>query len=1197
MNISATSWAKMFRAYLKALLSIGLLCLILPVAGATNYYVAANGSDTSAGTSPSTAWKTISRVNSRMNSYAAGDSILFQRGDVWRDTTLFITTTAATPAAKIVFGAYGTGAEPAFMGSAVVTGWTQINGQPIWWAPYDKWAMNLYRNNKLLTVARYPNSGWLTATADGTKTTFTDTALGKPANYFKDARVHMHTVNFKWEYATVTAQTSGGNFTYSPATEYSHQKGFGYYLDGKYSLLDTTNEWFCDTIADRIYVYSDTDPSAALYEAPSTLLGIVFDYNRNNVVVQDLDLRQHADACIYMNYSTNCVVRNTAMRQANNYGLINQTGSHDTLIGCTVEDINGNGIEIGARNSAILHNTVRRIALVPGYGKNAYADHGIITGPASYTAYNKIDSIANLGLGIDSGSIGEKNIINCACIVMNDCGGLTVPFGTAVYNNNQDTVRKGYNIILRNNFVSNSVGGTFGTPPGNMRIANGIYYGGGDDTNVNSINNTVINCSLGISMLDTWHSSAIGNTVYNCETGINNIVLSNPHPQNNNIIKQNVIYGIEQAQIPLSFSNNYNTIMPNNFNISDSNWLINPYSDIVFRTNIKTPSGGFPSIKYTISRLWAERGHDLNSKGNFKLLTPFKSYTVASPNYVTNSTFNTNINGWGSNQNFAVPFVWDAARAGMTGGSLKFGNQANTYAQPLVPFNGLTTNSAASNWYRLKWKAIGDNPNYLQTEVQALSPSGNSWSVVATSKSFAIDTTANTREYFFQLPAGTGSYRAGFYIGPETPNIYLNWLDNVEANQITVVPDIAPELRSPLFTNMTDNVVNIPLNGLTYLDVNGKYVCGDQLTLQPWSSQVLMLVDEDMAKPVLTSASQPNLVLPNVNECRWYHFDAGSNERAVSVHPQGNNLDSVTTQTYIASGAVRSIGSRKVLGRNWVVTPSGTPGTPVKVRLYFSQAELDTLMAAAPSVTGVDSLMLTEYSGPNQDSSWANNTPSAANNVTVPVNFTAYQNGYYVEFSTNSFSEFWLSEEPNTPLPVELIAFSGTCQGNSAVVSWQTEQASGLSRFVIEKSSDAAKYVTIGEVAARNTSNPEFYSFSDPSALCQPAYYRLRIVSVNGDSSFSQTVRVDARGQDCTTDLHATRTGDNRLGFSWSRKKAIADLDVRVFNSIGQTVFREVRSVTAGNDVVRVNLPELPQGTYILTLTGGGLQLSTKFYW
>jgi hypothetical protein len=1174
---------------LRLVLATAILCLILQTVNATTYYVAANGSDIGPGTSKQNPWRTISRVNSKMNIYAAGDSILFRRGDVWRDTVLYITTQAATPTAKIVFGAYGTEADPIFMGSTELTGWTQVSGQQhIWWVPYTKQAMHLYRNGKLLTIARYPNSGWLKATANGTNTTFRDAALGMPANYFNGARVRLHTQNFKWEYSTVTAQNSRGVITYSPATRYALQTNWGYYFDNKYALLDTANEWFCDTVADRIYVYSATNPSGTLYEASSMPSGVVYGQGCNNIVVQNFDLRQYADAGIVFNSSTNCVVRNTAVRQVNRYGIFNWSGSSDTLIGCTVEDINGTGIYIGARNSAILNNTVRRIALVPGYGLSEYGDHGIMTGPASYVAYNKIDSISNIGLGVDSGSIGEKNIINCACVVMNDCGGLSVPYGTDDFGN-----KKGYNIILRNNFVKNSVGGTFGIPAGELRIAKGIYYGGRDDTAITSINNTVINCSVGISMLDTWHSSAIGNTIYNCQTGISNIVIGTTHPKNNNIIKRNVVYGIEQSQLPLEFANNRNTIMPNDFNITDSNWLINPYSDIVFRVNIRTPSGGYPAINYTLRRMQAERGHDLNSKGNFKLLSPFKSYTVTSPNYVSNSTFDANISNWNNNQNVATPFTWASARHGMSGGSLKFGNQLNLYAQPLVTLSGLTNNSSASNWFRLKWSAIGDNPTYLQASV---SMNSSPWSGITPPRPYAIDTSVTTREYFFQLPFGAANYRAGFFIAPEKPTTYTNWLDNVEINQVNVVPDIAPDLRSPLFTNTTDNIVTIPLNGLTYLDVDGNYVCEDQITLQPWRSRVLMLVDEEITKPVLTSASQPNLSLPNVNQCRWYHFDIG-NERAVSVKPQGNNLGNVTTRTYIAAGAIRSVGNRKVLGRNWVVTPSGIPGAPVKVRLYFSQSELNALMAAASNVTSVNSLVLTKYSGANQDSSWANNTPNATNTVTLPVNFIAYQNGYYAEFETNSFSEFWLSEGPNTPLPIKLTAFSATCQNNNATVTWQAEQASDLSRFVIERSSDGANYVTVGEVAARNNAHPESYSFKDPSIICQPTYYRLKIVSVNGGATFSQTVRVGACEQDCTTDLRAGRTGDSKLSFSWSRKGDIPDLNIRVFNSIGQTVFREVRSVTAGNNAILVNLPELPQGIYILTLNGGGLQLSTKFNW
>ncbi|MDE0853776.1 MAG: hypothetical protein OSA97_05075, partial [Nevskia sp.] len=49
---------------------------------AATYYVdAAAGSDSAAGTSATTAWQTLAKVNS--TTFSAGDSILFQTGQHW----------------------------------------------------------------------------------------------------------------------------------------------------------------------------------------------------------------------------------------------------------------------------------------------------------------------------------------------------------------------------------------------------------------------------------------------------------------------------------------------------------------------------------------------------------------------------------------------------------------------------------------------------------------------------------------------------------------------------------------------------------------------------------------------------------------------------------------------------------------------------------------------------------------------------------------------------------------------------------------------------------------------------------------------------------------------------------------------------------------------------------------------------------
>ena len=53
------------------------------LAGTVYYIDATNGNDSNNGTSPTTAWNTISKVNSSI--FIPGDSIKFKCGEEWRE--------------------------------------------------------------------------------------------------------------------------------------------------------------------------------------------------------------------------------------------------------------------------------------------------------------------------------------------------------------------------------------------------------------------------------------------------------------------------------------------------------------------------------------------------------------------------------------------------------------------------------------------------------------------------------------------------------------------------------------------------------------------------------------------------------------------------------------------------------------------------------------------------------------------------------------------------------------------------------------------------------------------------------------------------------------------------------------------------------------------------------------------------------
>ena len=91
----------------------------------STYYVDfTTGDDADTGLTEALAWKTIAKVNG--SSFSAGDSILFKRGETWREQlTVPSSGSAGLP---ITFGAYGTGADPIINGADIVTGWTADTG-------------------------------------------------------------------------------------------------------------------------------------------------------------------------------------------------------------------------------------------------------------------------------------------------------------------------------------------------------------------------------------------------------------------------------------------------------------------------------------------------------------------------------------------------------------------------------------------------------------------------------------------------------------------------------------------------------------------------------------------------------------------------------------------------------------------------------------------------------------------------------------------------------------------------------------------------------------------------------------------------------------------------------------------------------------------------------------------------------------
>ncbi len=163
------------------------------------------------------------------------------------------------------------------------------------------------------------------------------------------------------------------------------------------------------------------------------------------------------------------------------------------------------------------------------------------------------------------------------------------------------------------------------------------------------------------------------------------------------------------------------------------------------------------------------------------------------------------------------------------------------------------------------------------------------------------------------------------------------------------------------------------------------------------------------------------------------------------------------------------------------------------------------------------------------------------------------------------------------PLPLELTSFRGENQDKNVLLQWSTAQEQALETFVVERSDDGFRWVSITEVvAAGNTNSNRDYTFLDQQPLNGANYYRLKALSSNGQVDISPVVFLSVNG------ANAVHIWPNpvRETLYYSLTEATEDqLTLRIFNTSGQIVAEKTND---GQALSSITIDNLQEGLYFL---------------
>lgn len=182
--------------------------------------------------------------------------------------------------------------------------------------------------------------------------------------------------------------------------------------------------------------------------------------------------------------------------------------------------------------------------------------------------------------------------------------------------------------------------------------------------------------------------------------------------------------------------------------------------------------------------------------------------------------------------------------------------------------------------------------------------------------------------------------------------------------------------------------------------------------------------------------------------------------------------------------------------------------------------ENGTVTLTAPAGKVFTTITFASYGTPNGScGSFTIGGCNASNSKTLVEAAFLNKNSASIDASNSVFGDpcsgtvkrLYIEAVYSFPLPLHLVSFSCTSNGNSTILQWQTADEVNTHSFEVERSKDGVNFTAIAKVAAANVAGTNLYAYTD-GATQQTAFYRLKMVDEDGSFTYSNIIKAEAGG-------------------------------------------------------------------------------------
>lgn len=255
-------------------------------------------------------------------------------------------------------------------------------------------------------------------------------------------------------------------------------------------------------------------------------------------------------------------------------------------------------------------------------------------------------------------------------------------------------------------------------------------------------------------------------------------------------------------------------------------------------------------------------------------------------------------------------------------------------------------------------------------------------------------------------------------------------------------------------------------------------------------------------------------------------------------------------------------------------------------------ATITTPTSIAPQYNGAEYEYITSYTIPGSNTALTDSGDMYR--VIVATDVINLGNSYCQV--TDGINIINLNVQVCVVLPVEFYSFGGILSNNYGILNWVTLREDEPLQYIIERSNDGVTFRKAGMVRGYQHPNAEknYYSFKDPEAIFDQAYYRIAMAGQDGRISYSKVIKLSARNRDAFMLHNVVNPFNSSLDFEISTTLN-GKIDADLVDIYGKVVRRKSFDVSAGT--TRLSLPNtgsLASGVYILRVMNKGELLTKK---